>query len=133
MRFVKLDHAAVVCRSRQTADRFYENLLGLKAVKESVLDERLAEEIFHVRQSCTFLRYEGEGLAIEVFLVEGPGRKGVGFEHLCLEVEDQDAFLSRCKSAGVSVKRIQRRGRVLGFVDDGDGNLFEIKQRAKSL
>ncbi len=128
MTHIKFHHAAVVCRFRETADRFYEDLLGLKAVKESVLDESLAEEIFETRQSCVFLRYEGKGLAVEVFLVEDAGRKGPRFEHLGVEVEDLKAFLSRCESAGVKVKRIRRGEKTLAFVDDGDGNLMEIKQ-----
>jgi len=125
---ITFHHAAVVCRSRETADRFYGDLLGLRAVKERVLDESLAEEIFEIRQSCVFLRYEGKGLAVEVFLVEDAGRKGPRFEHLGVEVEDQKAFLSRCESAGVKVKRIRRGEKILAFVDDGDGNLLEIKQ-----
>jgi catechol 2,3-dioxygenase-like lactoylglutathione lyase family enzyme len=54
--------------------------------------------------------------------------KGPSFEHLCLEVEKREDFLAQCQSSGVEVKRIPKGDSLLAFIEDYDGNLFEVKE-----
>ena len=45
-----------------------------------------------------------------------------------IEVENRDEFVKKCQSNGISVKRIPKGDSLLTFVEDYDGNLFEVKE-----
>jgi catechol 2,3-dioxygenase-like lactoylglutathione lyase family enzyme len=49
---------------------------------------------------------------------------------VCLEVGDAEALLGRCGEAGLKVRKAPRGDSFVVFVEDEDGNLFEIKQKA---
>jgi len=125
---MKLHHVAVVCRSAENADRFYQVLLGLEKIKEFSLDEDLKEKIFGKAPLREIRLYGNEQFRVEVFLAErAPGKDPV-FEHLCLEVKEREEFVSACERVRLPVKRILRGDSLLVFVEDFDGNLFEVKQ-----
>ena len=125
---MRLHHVGLVCSSQERAGRFYEGILGLAKIKTAELPEEVTERIFHSAQRCLMILYEQDGLAVEVFVPEeSPVRTGI-FEHLCLEVREREAFLKTCEENGLEVRRIPRGDAFLAFVEDFDGNLFEIKE-----
>ena len=128
---MKLHHVGVVCRSQENADRFYRKILGLAKIKASLLSEDLAEAIFHVSQRCTVINYGNENMLVEVFAPETPAENRAPFVHLCLEVENREEFVRRCRDMALTVNRIKKGDSLLVFVADYDGNLFEIKERAE--
>jgi catechol 2,3-dioxygenase-like lactoylglutathione lyase family enzyme len=125
---VRLHHVGIVCSSQERADRFYEGILGLSKIKVTELPEVLTEQIFHSAQRCLMIFYEKDGFAVEVFVPERLPAKNKIFEHLCLEVDEKEAFLKTCEEKGLEVSRIPRGDTFLAFVEDYDGNLFEIKE-----
>lgn len=125
---MKLHHAAVVCRSRENADRFYGGILELQRLKTSTLESKLAEQIFGIARECQFMLFGSEQLTIEIFIADIDPQASPLFEHLCLEVPDRDQFAEKCETQGLEVKRIPRGDTQLIFVKDYDGNLFEIKE-----
>jgi len=127
---MKLHHVAVVCRSQENADRFYRKILGLPEIKASLLSEDLAEAIFHVAQRCTVITYGNENMLVEVFVPETPAENKAPFVHLCVEVENREEFIRKCRDMALTVNRIKKGDSMLLFVADYDGNLFEIKERA---
>jgi catechol 2,3-dioxygenase-like lactoylglutathione lyase family enzyme len=127
---MKLNHTAVVSRSQENADRFFEGILGLKKIKSSDLPEDIAAAVFGQAIACGLLLYEGRGFAVEVIVQDAVQIKGNPFVHLCLEVGDREAFLARCRSVGLRVNLVPKGDAVLCFVEDFDGNLYEIKELA---
>ncbi|MBN2515763.1 MAG: VOC family protein [Deltaproteobacteria bacterium] len=125
---MRLHHAAVVCRSREHADRFYGGILGLQHIKTATLEPRLAEQIFGIAQECQFMLFGSEQLTVEIFIADIDSQASPLFEHLCLEVTNRDQFAEQCETQGLEVKRIPRGDTQLIFVKDYDGNLFEIKE-----
>jgi len=125
---MRMHHAAVVCGSETNADRFYQEILGLQKIKSSMLNETLTEQIFGRAHECKIILYGNEYFAIEVFVTVRAQEKGPSFEHLCLEVEKREEFLAQCQSNGVEVKRISKGDSLLAFIEDYDGNLFEVKE-----
>ena len=125
---MKLHHVAVVCSSKENADQFYEGILGLRKIKSFSLKKDLAEQIFDTARECQIILYGNEDFAIEVFIMSQKVGETISFEHLCLEVEDKEELLLRCKSKGLAVKRIPKGDSLLTFIGDYDGNLFEIKE-----
>jgi len=125
---MRLHHAVTVCISQENAERFYEGILGLKKTKTSELNEDLSKALFGVARECRIVLYENEDFAIEVFMEGLIQAKANPFEHICLEVENREGFLKKCQTSGLSVKRIPKGDSLLVFIEDYDGNLFEIKE-----
>jgi len=125
---MKLHHVAVVCSSQENADRFYEGVLGLQKIKTSPLSEELSGQIFDIAQKCQIILYANETFAVEVFVPASPPEKRVPFVHLCLEVENREKFIGKCQEMALPVNQITKGDSLLIFVQDFDGNLFEIKK-----
>ncbi len=125
---MKLHHVAVVSSSRENSDRFYKGLLGLKEIKSAILDKELAGQIFDIACESQLILYANDDLTVEVFVPASAFKKVNTFVHLCLEVEDREEFAVKCQAMGVVVKKIPKGDSELIFVEDYDGNLFEIKE-----
>ena len=125
---MRLHHVAVVCSSQENADRFYEGVLGLQKIRTSPLSEELGGQIFDIAQKCQIIVYANETFAVEVFVPASPPEKRAPFVHLCLEVENREDFVERCQEMALVVNQITKGDSLLTFVQDFDGNLFEIKE-----
>jgi len=125
---MRLHHAAVVCESLENADRFYEGVLELGKKKIQTLDAGLSEQIFGISSPCQMVLYGNDDIAIEVFIPPRTPQKTRGFGHLCLQVENRATFLEACGVAGLAVKKILKGESWVVFLEDYDGNLFEIKE-----
>jgi catechol 2,3-dioxygenase-like lactoylglutathione lyase family enzyme len=128
---MRLNHVALVCSSEKNANDFYGGILGLERMRTSVLPKDLARQIFGIDKECQMLVYGNDRFTAEVFVASNlPGGRA-SFEHVCLEVEDVEAFVAKCEAQDVIVNRVLKGERLLTFVKDFDGNLFEIKELAK--
>jgi catechol 2,3-dioxygenase-like lactoylglutathione lyase family enzyme len=103
-------------------------ILGLQKIKASSLNEDLTKQIFDTACECQIILYGNENFAVEVFVDASAAGKTNPFVHLCLEVEEREEFLGKCLSAGLVVNRVQKGNSQLVFVEDYNGNLFEIKE-----
>jgi len=125
---MKVRHYGLACRSEETADRFYEELLGLKKLERKTVPAALAGAFFGLSRDLAVLNYAGDGVYFEVFIHEREPSAAPSPAHICLEVEGLAAFLERCRTMGVPVIRAPRGEQWITFVRDYDGNLFEIKE-----
>ena len=125
---MKLHHVAVVCSSRENSDQFYKEIIGLKEIKSALLDRELAGQIFDIACESQLILYANDDFTVEVFVPASAFKKVNTFVHLCLEVEDREEFVVKCQAMGVVVKKIPKGNSELIFVEDYDGNLFEIKE-----
>ena len=128
---MRLNHVALVCSSEENADDFYGGILALERMRTSVLPKDLARQIFGIDRECQMLLYGNGRFTAELFVAEDLPGGETSFEHVCLEVEDVEAFVVECEAGGVRVNRVLKGERLLTFVRDFDGNLFEIKQLAE--
>ena len=128
---MRLLHAAVVSRSEQQADRFFGDLLGLEQTRRSELSAELADRLFGLDQGCEIIYYGSEelGLELEVFVAGRPEIVERRLSHLCLEVVGRAELLERCAAMGFAVRQAPKGDYRVFFAEDGDGNLFEIKEK----
>ena len=124
-------HIAIVCTSKENADRFYIGILGLKQTKISKLDKDLSKQLFNIAKECQIILYGNENFTIEAFVTGSSTLETTSFTHLCLEVEERDVFLRSCQTAGLEVNQVSKGDSLVTFVQDYDGNLFEIKELPK--
>ena len=124
---MKALHYGLACSSEDTADRFYEKFLGLHKSEPKVISAALCQPLFGISSDLTVLNYVGEGVHFEIFIHRGLRPSSGSATHVCLEVEALDAFIERGHSMGVPVIRVPKGDRWVTFIQDYDGNLFEIK------
>jgi catechol 2,3-dioxygenase-like lactoylglutathione lyase family enzyme len=126
---MKVHHCALACRSEETADRFYEKLLGFKKLERKTVPARLVSAFFGFFRDLAVLSYTRDGIYFEIFIHEGEPSAAPSPAHICLEVEGLDVFLESCRALDIPVIRAPRGDRWVTFIQDYDANLFEIKER----
>jgi catechol 2,3-dioxygenase-like lactoylglutathione lyase family enzyme len=126
---MRLIHAGLVSSSEDRADRFFGSVLGFEKTRRSELSAELANRLFGVDGGCEIVYYGGGDLELEVFLIALPDGAASRIGHLCLEVESRAEVLERCEAMGVPVRRAPKGDSLIVFIEDDDGNLFEIKER----
>ena len=124
-----LKHVALVCSSEEKSDKFYESLLGLKKVHSKMIPSTLSKQIFNLDSEFKIIDYAVDGIHFEVFISNQIVADDKKIEHVCLEVDNLESFLSKCNDMGVKIVQIPKEEGFLTFISDYDGNLFEIKER----
>jgi len=122
-----LRHVALTCSSEENSDKFYKNLLGLEKSEPKTLPRALSKAIFNVDSELQMINYLDEYVHFEIFISSHSMRSVGQIEHFCLEADDLQGFLKKCRNLGVEVSQIPKGDRTLTFIRDFDGNLFEIK------
>jgi catechol 2,3-dioxygenase-like lactoylglutathione lyase family enzyme len=125
---MQLKHIALVSSTEENADRLYQDVFGLAKINEKMLPASLANDIFNVNAELKIVNYANDALHFEIFICASPHVKNDPIGHVCLEVEDLEAFVERCRQNGVEVVQVPKGDARITFVKDVDGNLFEIKR-----
>ena len=123
---VLLNHVALQCSNKEEAEIFFTKILGIPKVKNFTISEGLSESIFGINDSIEIEVYESGKAKFEVFI--GQSNRTPGYEHICIEVEDKNEFIDRCKKYGIELLVIKKEGKDLLFVRDFSNNLYEIKE-----
>jgi catechol 2,3-dioxygenase-like lactoylglutathione lyase family enzyme len=128
---MRLLHVGLVSGSQKNADGFFKDILGLEKGEKKHLEADLSNEIFGFNGASDFFYYQNESTVFEVFINDRKDTINNQIGHVCLEVAGRDNLAERCKKAGLSVEKINKKGSVLMFIRDFDGNLYEIKEETK--
>ena len=129
---MKLRHVALTCSAEENADRLFVELLGLKKSEPKRLAPALAAAIFGTDAELVIINYLNDRIHFEVFIGGRPPGPVGRLDHVCLEVEEVETFLQRCRGLGMKVVQVPRGDALLTFIRDLDGNLFEIKGKGMS-
>jgi len=123
---IRLHHIAVNCSDRKKAERFFTKILEIPKVKTFDLSADLSDKIFGIRRSVTVDVYDNGVSRFEVFITDTGSTRG--YDHMCVVVNNREAFLRRCKTYGVEPLVLEKNGKTLVFVKDFAGNLYEVKE-----
>ena len=124
---MNLRHVALACSSEENSDKFYKSLLGLQKSEPKTISASLSKALFDINSELKIINYCNEYLQFEIFLT-GRNKSSVKrIEHVCLEVHDLATFLEKCRRLQVKIVQVSREGKLITFIADEDGNLFEIK------
>ncbi len=122
-------HIGLVSSTAERADRFFGELLGLDKTRTSSLPAAFSQALFGIDQDCGIAYYGGGGLVFEVFLTGWSEPSDRKISHTCIAVEDRAALLGRCREMGYGVREATKGEKVVVFIEDSDGNLFEVNER----
>jgi catechol 2,3-dioxygenase-like lactoylglutathione lyase family enzyme len=125
---MKAVHIGIVCRRGAAATRFYGDLLGLKQANTKTVSAGLAQQLFGIDAELRIANYVGDELHFEIFfsndLEDSPGR----IAHVCLEVAELETLVERARAMNFTVLRVSKGEGWVTFIEDDDGNRFELKQ-----
>jgi catechol 2,3-dioxygenase-like lactoylglutathione lyase family enzyme len=122
-----LRHVALTCSSEEKSDKFYKSLLGLQKSEPKAISATLSKALFDIDSELKIINYRNDYLHFEIFLSSHNNSSVNRVEHVCLEVDDLAAFLEKCRTLQVKIVQVPRKDKLLTFISDEDGNLFEIK------
>jgi methylmalonyl-CoA/ethylmalonyl-CoA epimerase len=128
MRNMHVQHIGLVCVNEDNADRFYRDFLGLEKSKKTTIPASLMEPLFNVEADIDVCNYSGSGVQFEIFFSDDPEQFSSGMAHACLKLQQAEALLERAQTQGIKVMRIPKGEKWVTFIEDFDGNKFEIKQ-----
>ena len=120
-------HTGLTSSSEEKSDRFYGELLGLTKSEPKTLPAELSKAIFNLDTELAMINYQDEHVHFEIFVTDHIEDNEQRISHTCLEINDVDEFLEKCRRLEVDVARIPKGKKILTFIRDFDGNLFEIK------
>ena len=120
-------HVALHYKDRKQAEDFFTKILGLPLLKTFSLTKELSDEIFGINEEVTIDVYANEDSYFEVFITQNQTKHG--YEHVCIEVNNKDEFIERCKQQGIEPKFVKKGDKTLLFIKDHANNLYEIKHR----
>ena len=92
-----------------------------------MLPKDLSKQLFKVDSEIQIINYGDDKLGFEIFIFDQKQGSASKIEHICLEVEDRHAFLEKCRSQEIEILQVPKGDGFVVFVQDYDGNLFEIK------
>ena len=122
-----LDHVALVCRSEDSSDRFFTEILGLAKEPPKTVPASLAKQGFFLEKEMKVITYKGERVKFEVFISDSETKPRQTIGHVCLECANVDEILKKCTAAGLGVRRGEKGDRSIYFIEDFDSHLYELK------
>jgi catechol 2,3-dioxygenase-like lactoylglutathione lyase family enzyme len=127
---MRIGHVALVSSSEEKANRVYRDVLGLRELRSTVIPASLSKSLFGFDQEFKVIDFGNDQIKFELFIANNEGvfplRK---LDHICLEVEDREAFLKRCKGMGFEILQVPKGDSLVVFLKDGESHLFEIKEK----
>jgi catechol 2,3-dioxygenase-like lactoylglutathione lyase family enzyme len=121
-----LEHIAIQCSSKEKTRIFFEEILELKKTDEFKLYSDLSKKIFNSRKEILVEKYANEKIMIEVFYSEKKYKNE--FEHYCFVCDNREKIVLKAKEKKFKVKEFEIPNKKWIFLEDFDGNLFELKE-----
>jgi len=123
---MKLEHIALTVSEPADINDFYLDILGMKEVKNFVLNKVLANKIFGVNKEISVFLLQKDDISLEIFILHGQSKHS--FEHVCFAVNDREELVENSLKQNYECIRIERDLFDLVFLKDKSGNIFEIKE-----
>jgi catechol 2,3-dioxygenase-like lactoylglutathione lyase family enzyme len=118
---LRLQHTSIPMPAdgREAARRFFGEALGMtEVIPPSSLD----------RDRLVWFKAGPDGHEVHLYVDEGMDRRSSA-QHLCLQVDDIEAYRSRMTQLGIEINETQAiHNRPRFFVDDPFGNMIELTQ-----
>jgi catechol 2,3-dioxygenase-like lactoylglutathione lyase family enzyme len=131
---MKIIHTGLGAGSEEKADHFFIDILGFEKSGSKTLDKKLTQAIFGINKELLVINYlGGETAHYEILVYQGYKAAEKQLLHSCIEVDDLANIVDKCKDAGLKIVKVPKGAKVITFISDYDGNLFELKEQQSVL
>ena len=127
---VRIAHVGIALEALNSAVPFFRDILGLDPVGINDSDGARIEAFQAGESLVELLEPDGEDTPIGKFIA----KRGPAIHHICFAVDDLDATLARCRSAGIQLidnqPRIGAEGKRIAFIHPSStaGILIELSE-----
>ena len=127
---VRIAHVGIALEALNSAVPFFRDILGLDPVGIHDSDGARIEAFQAGESLVELLEPDGEDTPIGKFIA----KRGAAIHHICFAVDDLDATLARCRSAGIQLidnqPRIGAEGKRIAFIHPSStaGILIELSE-----
>jgi len=122
----KIKHVALTYKNKDEADTFFIKVLNLDFKKSFILSEDLTYKIFGIKQETKVQVYTNDYSYFEIFISKKLPKQY--FDHTCIKVDSKENFIKRCKENKIDPIYVKNGEKILLFIKDYSGNLFEITE-----
>ena len=130
---MRVSHVALASTSEEKADRFFQGVLGLRRTRTVILPVNVMNSIFGLDEECKKTDYEDAQIRFEIFFTGRERSRTIRPDHVCLEVDGLESFLKKCETMKVEIIKVAKGESTVIFIEDYDGNFFEIKERSENI
>ena len=121
-----LNHIGLQYPDKASAETFFGEILGLPKQKEFILSAEISKMLFGTESDVEVVAYGDDTFKFEVFITRGAIPQN--FNHICWTVKNRDEFIEVCKKNNIDNVILETDGKVLVFIRDLGGNVYEIKE-----
>jgi hypothetical protein len=121
-----IQHIGLQYPDKENADLFFGTILGLPKQKEFTVPADVSRMLFGKDKDIEVVAYGDDTFKFELFIT--PGQKPQNFDHIGWTVKNKDEFIEVCKKNNIDHIIMETDGKVLTFVRDRGGNMYEIKE-----
>jgi len=121
-----LQHIGLQYPDKVSAETFFGKIMGLPKQKEFILSAEVSRMLFGKDKDIEVVAYGDDKFKFEVFIT--PGQKVQNFDHICWTVQNKNEFIEVCKKNKIDHIIMETNGKVLTFIRDWGGNVYEIKE-----
>jgi len=122
-----LHHVALQYKDRKKAEIFFTKILNLSFKKTFTLNKKLSNNIFGIDEEVIIDVYSNKDCYFEIFITKRKTK--YNYEHISMEISNKEEFIRRCKKYNIQPMFIKKDEKILLFIKDYAGNLFEIKEK----
>jgi catechol 2,3-dioxygenase-like lactoylglutathione lyase family enzyme len=129
-------HIGMFSQNPKKLIAFYTEKLGFDLVDSKTISKDWMTQIFGLAAACQLIKLRFDSAILEIFVPQsGAGElknrisSSGGYNHWALGVKDKEAFVRELEKKGVSLLKLEGKGRFIYFVKDPEENLIEIYQK----
>lgn len=129
-------HIGIFSQNPKKLVPFYTEKMGFEQVDSKTISKEWMTQIFGMPAACQLIKLRYGSAILEIFAPQtGAGElrnriaPSEGYNHWALGVMDKEAFVRELEKKGVSLLKLDGKGRFIHFVKDPEENLIEIYQK----
>ncbi len=120
-------HVGLAVSSEASARSIFAELFGFRELYRFKLERDHAWSLMRIDSTADVMVYDAGHSKLEVFIPSRPLEPAITFNHVCLAVDDVEETVRKAELLGLEIRRISKESRMVTFIIDCDGNLYEIK------
>ncbi len=122
-----LKHIGITIKDETEVKSFYQDVLGMKIVRQFTVDSALSLQIFEIDRATDVYLLQSEDLFFELFIHDNVTPKN--YNHICISSKFRNRLVEKAKNNKYTCIIIKKNNYDLVFIKDGSGNTIEVKNK----